>query len=122
MVVLWDERSINVTLVCTRLACAPPCGKCASMRLRAPLIAYRVSIVWSPMNILDVTSPSNAPPAVAEDGEDAEDEDEAPFEAAPPHAAPNVVSRRSARKRTGWGELVNDLRRIIEYPFLIGGG
>src|SRR5262249_32227656 len=105
MVIVWEERSINVTLVCTRLACAPPCGKCASMRLRAPLIAYRVSIVWSPTNILDVTSPSNAPPAVAEDDEDAEDEDdEAPLRGGPPHETPNVAIRRSARKRTARGD------------------
>jgi len=51
------------------------------------------------MNILDVTSPSNAPPAVVED-----DEDEAEFGVAPPHEAPNVAIRRSARKRTAWGE------------------
>jgi hypothetical protein len=50
------------------------------------------------MNVLDVTSPSNAPPPVAEDDEDAEDEeDEAPLRVAPPHEAPNAAIRRSAR-------------------------
>src|SRR2546428_4107150 len=99
MVVVPEEKSINVTLVCITPAFAPPCGKCVSMRLRAPLIAYRVSIVRSLMNVLDVISPSNAPPPGAEN-----DEDEAPFRFAPPHAAPNVVTRKSARKKAGWGE------------------
>src|SRR5215831_18878620 len=114
MVVEREERSINVTLVCIRPACAPACGKCVSMRLRAPLIAYRVSIVWSPMNVLDVISPSNPPPPDAED-----DEDEVELWFAPLQAAPRDAIRRSARNRTGWGECVNDLNWIIEYPFLI---
>jgi hypothetical protein len=50
------------------------------------------------MNVLDVISPSNAPPPVAEDDEDAEeDEDEAPLRVAPPHEEPNVAIRKSAR-------------------------
>src|SRR5262245_19616786 len=114
MVVVPEERSINVTLVCIRRACAPTCGKCVSMRLRAPLIAYRVSIVWSHMNILDAISPSKAPPPGADDGED-----EVEFGVDPPHATPNAAIRSSARKRAGRGEGVKDLRRIIEYPFLI---
>src|SRR5262245_34458453 len=108
MVVVRAERSINVTLVCIMPACAAPCANCVSTRLRAPLIAYRVSIVWSPMNVLDVISPSNSPPPDAEG-----DEDEAPFRFAPLHAAPKVAIRRSAKKRTGWGELMRDLNRII---------
>src|SRR6266540_1120186 len=99
MVVVREERSINMTLVCITPARAPSCGKCVSMRLRAPLIAYRDSIVWSPMNVLDVISPSNSPPPGAED-----DEDDVEFRFAPPHEAPNVAIRRSARKRTAWGE------------------
>jgi hypothetical protein len=84
------------------------------MRLRVPLIAYRVSIVWSPINVLDVISPSNAPPPVADD-----DEDAAEFRGAPPHEAPNAAIKKSARKRTARGEWVNDLNRIIECPFMI---
>src|SRR5262245_47379351 len=117
MVVVRDERSINVTLVCIMPACAAPCVKCVSTRLRAPLIAYRVSIVWSPMNVFDVISPSNSPPPGAED-----DEDDVEFGVDPPHEAPNVAVRMSARERTAWGELVRDLNRIIEYPFLAHGG
>src|SRR5215813_8533564 len=114
MVVVREERSINVTLVCIRPACAPPGGKCVSTRLRVPLIAYRVSIVRSPRNVLDVISPSNVPPPGAEDDEDAEDEeDEAPFRVAPPHEAPKVAIRKSARERTARGELVRDLNRFI---------
>src|SRR5262245_47520561 len=108
MVVEREERSINVTLVCIRPACAPACGKCVSMRLRSPLIAYRVSIVWSPMNVLDVISPSNAPPPGAED-----DEDKVEFRVAPPHEAPNVAVRMSARESTARGELVRYLNRFI---------
>src|SRR5262245_23578057 len=114
MVVVREERSINVTLDCIRPACAPPGGKCDSTRLRAPLIAYRVSIVWSPMNVLDMISPSNSPPPDAEDGED-----DVEFRVAPLHEAPNVAVRRSARERTDRGELVRDLNRNIECPFLI---
>jgi hypothetical protein len=66
------------------------------------------------MNILDVIWPSNSPPPGAEDDEDAEDgEDDVEFGVAPPHAAPKVAVRRSARERIARGELVRDLNRII---------
>jgi hypothetical protein len=66
------------------------------------------------MNVLDVISPSNAPPPGAED-----EEDEVEFRFAPPHAAPKVAIERSARKRIARGERVNDLNRIIECPFFM---
>jgi hypothetical protein len=62
---------------------------------------------------LDVISPSNSPPPGAEDDEAGDDEDEAPFRFAPPHAATNVAVRRSARERIARGELVRDLNRSI---------
>jgi hypothetical protein len=60
------------------------------------------------MNVLDVISPSNSRPPGAED-----DEDDVEFGVAPPHEAPKVAVRMSARERTARGELVRDLNRII---------
>src|SRR5262245_21924867 len=111
MVTVPEERSINVTLVCIRRASALSYGKCVSIRLRAPLIAYRVSIVLSPRNILDVIWPSNSPPPDAEDDEAGDDEDEVEFGVAPPHAATNAAIRRTARERIARGELLRDLNR-----------
>jgi hypothetical protein len=64
------------------------------------------------MNILDVTSPSKASPTRADD-EAVGDEDDVELGVAPPHAAPKVAVRRSARERIARGELVRDLNRSI---------
>jgi hypothetical protein len=85
------EESIIVIIVCVTLVSGPfsenPGSEIfCSMRIRVPLIAYRVSAGGLPMNILETTSPSKDFPFIRL------------------HEAPNVAVKRSVRNRIAWRE------------------